>query len=189
MNGSELERALTQNNITSRHFRGVFARDALPSNPRKGFYIMNFDKTGEPGSHWVCMEIGENSNTYFDSYGRKPPRFRHLMTFLGGKKMERNKKTLQHDYSTTCGQWCLYYIWRRCDGWTMKNITRPFNVKTPLVNDYVMNHLIRKQFRLHRKVIDEPFLKEQICREMRVNLAEWSSKKMKRQTISKGKNG
>ena len=55
----------------------------------------------------------------------------------------------------------------------MKNITAPFRKKTLLINDHVMNHLIRKKFQLDKKVIDRPFLEKQICRDMAQNLAEW----------------
>ena len=161
---------------TAPHFRGVFARNALPSRPRKGFYIMNFDKTGQLGSHWVSMEIGKKYNMYFDSYGREPPTFPHLTKFLAGKLLRRNRKQVQHEYSMTCGQWCVYFIWRRCNGWSLASISQPFKSEHRLLNDHVMNHLIQKRFRLRGKVINKPFLKEQICREMAQNLAEWCSR-------------
>ena len=126
---------------------------------------MNFDKTGESGSHWVCMHIGKSSNTYFDGA---------FVKFLGlKKKFEKNTKQLQSDFSTTCGQWCIYYIWRTCNGWNMKNITTPFKSPTPLVNDHVMSYVVKKTFGFDGKVIDHPFLKKQICRQMNENIAEW----------------
>lgn len=172
MDSDLLDKVLKKDRDTREHFRGVYARDALPANPKNGFYIINFDKTGEPGSHWVSVEIGKKFNSYFDSYG-KPPPFHHLLKFLSGKKFRRNTQQVQHEYSTTCGQWCLYFIWRRCNGWNMKNITTPFKTKNHLLNDHVMNNIIRKRFKLDKKVIDRPFLKKQICRKMAENLAEW----------------
>ena len=118
-----------------------------PRKPRQGFYVMNFDKTGESGSHWVCMHKGKSSNTYFDSYGRKPPPFtqRAFAKFLELKKrLEKNTKQLQSDFPTTCRQCCIYYIWRMCNEWNMKNITSPFKSKTPLVNDHVMSYIVKK---------------------------------------------
>ena len=170
-NGSEKNRA------TAPHFKGVFARDSLPKNPEEGFYIMNFDKLGEPGSHWVCMQIGKSRNSYFDSYGKRPPKFVavHFHRFLGNKKkIERNSKQLQSEFSTTCGQWCMYFVWRKCTGWNMKNITSPFKTEIPLTNDYVMNNLVRKTFGTDKNVIDRPFLKEQMCKQMNKNIAEWA---------------
>ena len=176
MNSEQIERALKKNTSTARYFRGVYARDTLPRKPRQGFYVVNFDKNGESGSHWICIRIGKSSNTYFDSYGRTPPPFAKacFTKFLGlKKKLQKNTKQLQSDFSTTCGQWCIYYIWRTCNGWNMKNITSPFKLQTPLVNDHVMSFIVKKNFGIDEKVIDRPFLKRQICKQMNENIAEW----------------
>ena len=55
----------------------------------------------------------------------------------------------------------------------MKNITTPFKSPTPLVNDQVMSYIVKKTFGVNGKVIDHPFLKKQICRQMNENIAEW----------------
>ena len=149
MNSEQIENALKKNGSTAPHFRGVYASNILPRKTRRGFYVVNFNKTGESGSHWVCMCIGKSSNTYFDSYGRKPPPVtqRAFAKFLGLKKrLEKNTKQLQLDFSTTCGQWCIYYIWRTCIGWNMKNITTPFKSSTSLVNDHVMSYIVKNTF-------------------------------------------
>ena len=176
MDSKQIEKALRKNVRTVPHFRGVYTRDSLPRKPRRGYYVMNFDKTGESGSHWVCMHIGKSTNTYFDSYSRKPPPFtqRAFAKFLGlTKRLEKNTKQLQSDFSTTFGQWCIYFIWRACNGWNMKNITSPFKSQTPLVNDHVMSYIVKKMFGINEKVTDRHFLKKQICRQMNENIAEW----------------
>ena len=55
MDSVQIEKALKKNATTARHFQGVYASDTLPRKLKRGFYVMNFDKTGESGSHWVCM--------------------------------------------------------------------------------------------------------------------------------------
>ena len=54
----------------------------------------------------------------------------------------------------------------------MRNITASFKKQTLLFNNHVMNHLTEKKFQIEKKVIDRPFLKKQICREMAQNIAE-----------------
>ena len=113
MDSEQIEEALKKNVRMVPHFRGVYARDTLPRKPRRGYYVVNFDKTGESASHWVCMHIGKSTNTYFDSYGRKPPPFtqRAFAKFFGlTKRLEKNTKQLQSDFSAMCGQWCIYFI-------------------------------------------------------------------------------
>lgn len=177
MNSGQIERALGTDRDTKHNFRGVFARDELPPELEEGFYVVNFDKKGEPGSHWVCIEKEQDGSlTYFDSYGQKPPFFSDFKRLWGKKeRVKRNTKQLQHNYSTTCGQWCMYFIWRRCNKWGLRNIISPFRKATPLVNDHVMNYLVGKKFGTRKKVIDRPFLKQQMCKAMEENLADWPS--------------
>ena len=54
----------------------------------------------------------------------------------------------------------------------MENITTPFKSQTPLVNDHIMSYIVKKTFGINEKVIDRPFLKKQICRQMKENIAE-----------------
>ena len=49
----ELESAAKRLKISS--FRGVFLLDTLPKKPnKKECGIVNFDKSGGPGTHWVA---------------------------------------------------------------------------------------------------------------------------------------
>ena len=49
----ELEEAVKRLKIP--YFRGVFLLDTLPKKPNnKECGIVNFDKTGGPGTHWVA---------------------------------------------------------------------------------------------------------------------------------------
>ena len=52
------------------NFRGVFMPDNLPSKPNLNECgIVNFNKSSEPGSHWVAYyQIGDERK-YFDSFG------------------------------------------------------------------------------------------------------------------------
>lgn len=178
MNTSEIRNLATAHPKTKKKFKGIYPIDLLPPNKKVGIYIVNLEPSTKSGSHWVALEIGKK-NIYFDSYGMGP-RDKRLKKFLG-KKYEKNLKRLQHPLSTTCGQWCLYFLLRRAQKWSPKEITRPFNknLKKPsLVNDHVLNFLIEKNFKTERKkeqkVIDRNFLKdklkEQMAREMWSNL-------------------
>ena len=56
------------------YFRGVFLLDALPRKPnKKECGIVNFDKSGGPGTHWVAWYKNGKTKIYFDSYGVQPP--------------------------------------------------------------------------------------------------------------------
>ncbi|EGG14909.1 hypothetical protein DFA_10782 [Cavenderia fasciculata] len=58
---------------------GVFSADevdlARPTLDGKLSFIMNLDKSTEPGSHWVACyidTIGSKSLEYYDSFGEDP---------------------------------------------------------------------------------------------------------------------
>ena len=101
-------------------------------------------------------------NEYFDSYGLGPPTvcFKRFMKY----NYIYNSKRLQHSLSTTCAQWCIYYIWRKCQGWSLRNILKPFYSKDFLINDHVLNLVVNNNFKINRKVIDKEFVKIQIAR-------------------------
>ena len=51
-------------------FRGVFLLDTLPRKPnKKECGIVNFNKSGGPGTHWVAWYKNDKTKIYFDSYG------------------------------------------------------------------------------------------------------------------------
>ena len=49
----------------------------------------------------------------------------------------------------------------------MKNITKPFNPKNPLINDYAMSYLVQKHFKMNQDVLDRKFLVGQISQQMK----------------------
>ena len=57
-----------------KHFRGVFMRDTLPRSPNhKECGIVNFNKSDQTGSHWVCYYKDGENRIYFDSFGQITP--------------------------------------------------------------------------------------------------------------------
>ena len=75
MNSLQLAKILHRSPYTKRNFIGVFSVDKLPIKIKKfpACLVINTDKSGKPGKHWVAMHI-KNSWTaeFFDSFGRAP---------------------------------------------------------------------------------------------------------------------
>ena len=72
LNNLELEDPVKKLKIPS--FRGVFLLDTLPKkSSKKECGIVNFDKSGGPGTHWVAWYKNGKTKIYFDSYGVQPP--------------------------------------------------------------------------------------------------------------------
>lgn len=114
-------------------FSGVFARDEV-RQIRKMVpmgAIINLDKTGEPGSHWVALYISRDSVEYFDPLGEDPGTdiVADVMALLKRWRMPTmmkfkiNKIKYQNSRSTTCGYHSMRFLMDRFNGKTFKFAT------------------------------------------------------------------
>ena len=148
MNTVEIQQLMEGNEHTRMHFRGVFSADEIPRDDgdKRNFLIVNLDPSSEPGSHWVAMMRKKGAvSEYFDSFGFPVP-YESFKRFLGGRWI-RSKEQLQSDKSTTCGQWCMYYIWKRCKKCTFFDIVEGFKGMTREENDFVVRKFVEKEFK------------------------------------------
>ena len=78
MNSRQLRWILSNDKVTSRTFKSVYALDEIEHIKQKSFpsaYVFNLDPSYKPGSHWVAVYIDRKGRPeYFDSFGRPPPR-------------------------------------------------------------------------------------------------------------------
>ena len=106
LNNFELEDTLKKLKIPS--FRGVFLLDTLPKKPnKKECSIVNFDKSGGPGTHWVAWYKNGINKIYFNSYGVQPPI--EVIQYIG-KLIHYNTDQVQPAGQVFCGHLCLYVL-------------------------------------------------------------------------------
>ena len=159
MNTQEIEVMMKQNKVTQKLFKGVYAADEVPDDIKKScFVIVNMDPSTEAGSHWVAMMVNPGRRSeYFDSFGLPVP-YPRFERILGGRYI-MSKEQLQASYTTTCGQWCMFYVWCRCAKYTFKQIISMFKKKDRIQNDANVNDFIEKEFNTEQHVVDLNFLK------------------------------
>ena len=105
-------------------FRGVYLLDTLPGKPnKKECGIVNLDKSGGPGTHWVAWYKNGNNKIYFDSYGIQPPK--EIIKYLG-KGIEYNTDQLQPRETVFCGHLCLYVLKELNEGVDFQSIINKF---------------------------------------------------------------
>ena len=105
-------------------FRGVFLLDTLPKKPNnKECGIVNFDKSGGPGTHWVAWYKNGENKIYFDSYGVQPPT--EVINYLG-KSISYNTDQVQPRGQVFCGHLCLYVLKELSEGHRLQNISNKF---------------------------------------------------------------
>jgi hypothetical protein len=99
--------------------------------------IVNIDPAHKPGSHWVVLGCKE----YFDPLGL-PPLNKSVITYLNkcGKNWWLNPFTIQKYNTSFCGQFCIYYISKRCIGYTPTRIVNQLKMlRNP--GNYVYNYV------------------------------------------------
>ena len=132
MNSLELYKILKQNNFCRYSFLGVFPSDRCPGEIKKfpSSFILNIDKSGGEGSHWMAVFI-PNSHTFefFDSFGRpQPSSLKMLMSSFTHKNW--NKVKLQNDSDILCGPFVLFFPISRCKGLSFNSIVDILRRKT-----------------------------------------------------------
>lgn len=181
MNTDQLESIMQSSPQSAMHFGGVFPADYIEEidlhlgTHFPQAFIFNYDPSHMPGSHWVAAIVDKpgKPDKFFDSYG-KPPSLSEITNLLSDNYIY-NKVQLQHPMSAVCGQWCIFFLWHTL---TRQEITlkERFDSGDTLGNDTFVNHWVSETFKKELKntprlrVVDRPFLANQIARQMDENL-------------------
>lgn len=123
MNTAQIDRLLTHHHRTRRYYLETYAADRIPDVERAKSlalcaFIVNTDVSSRPGEHWVALYIRtKNVAEYFDSLAMEPPPSPHISEFLEQfTTIIRNPTSLQSPLTSVCGQFCIYFIIKRCSG-------------------------------------------------------------------------
>ena len=169
MDTVELLRNVESDDVVRRTFGGILPRDKLPDRIETFpvSFIVNTDSSREEGSHWVAFYLqNEDCGEFFDSYGNSPTSLaEEFEDFLKNnvKNYSYNDKRLQGDFSTVCGQFCLFYLYHRCRGYDIREITRMFH-KDADINDVLVNEFVNLQYDDIQRVLDGDYIVNQIVR-------------------------
>ena len=151
MNTFQLKELFDQDKFTKQQFQGVFPSNLLPETVAvyPSAFVANVDPSNKPGSHWVAFYFTKDQKgEFFDSYGQVPSIYSADFTkFLHNntKMWTHNKKELQAMNSNVCGQYCLYFILKRCRGNSMYSIVYPFS-KNKRINDAFVEEFVSSYF-------------------------------------------
>ena len=122
LNNFELDDAVKKLKIPC--FRGVFLLETLPKKlSKKECGIVNFDKSGGPGTHWVAWYKSGKTKIYFDSYGVQP--LIEVINYLG-KTIRYNTDQVQPVGQVFCGHLCLCVLKGLNMGYKFQNILNKF---------------------------------------------------------------
>ena len=94
-------------------FKGVFASDKIPRLTSLAPYcILNLDKSGESGSHWVALAKCKDGAMLYDSFGRDDTVIIKNLRFSGnGKIIDSDKKDVEQKIKEkNCGARCIAWL-------------------------------------------------------------------------------
>ena len=144
---SELVELLKKNRFSRRVFCGVLAINQIPIRKinRVCSFIVNTHESHLPGEHWFAIYVPNvGPIEYFDSYGLAPYHQRIYDFFrVNKRKFIFNNLQIQDNFSINCGKFCLFYIYFRAKGYTMKQYLKFFNKINLQYNDRFLNNLFR----------------------------------------------
>lgn len=93
-------------------FKGIFASDKIPKLSTLAPYcILNLDRSGEPGSHWVALAKYNKGAMLYDSFGRDDTTIIKDLRFSGnGKIIDTQSDAEQTLIQQNCGARCIAWL-------------------------------------------------------------------------------
>ena len=167
MNSAEIDSLIRRDGCSSATFLGVYPRDRLPDPTTIPLsppvtLIVNHDASGSPGTHWSAMYAHprERIGCYFDPWGAPPlPPFSAFLDVLTSGNWVYNDRRLQSALSTTCGQFCLVFVWHKCRDYPFADILDMFH-DSQVVNDRQVVRFVGEHYGMRTNSVDMEFLGE-----------------------------
>lgn len=112
-------------------FQGCYMSDEkFPFKPGRYCFIVNTDKKGGPGIHWVAVNVNYRDGKfpaleYYDPFGQPCPDdiFEGLSKLPGEYRFKENLVKNQSVTSQNCGRHCLKFLQDRLSGASFKEAT------------------------------------------------------------------
>ena len=145
----QINKILSTNVVTRETYIGTFAYDRIPNIYGKNFsLIINLDKYGLPGSHWVALIGFEDKLHIFDTYSRTTSDLDEDVRVILNKKVVKMRKVIanpffvQNPFSELCGHYCIYVLILFGMGVSFSNILKTFS-ENLIKNDEMVLRFIK----------------------------------------------
>lgn len=181
MNNIEISKALRSDQRVREKFVGVFSCDQMPEKEFPGFYVANTKPSTHGGEHWIAFYTPEEGVTEtFDSFGQHPKEYsKYFQEWIGNDFLIMSNAVRQDNNTTTCGQYCMFFILLRAHGFKYNDVVSALT-KNPLVNDHFVCKFVNKYFALKTTVRNEEFLLESMTKGIKELKSRWHVTKTER---------
>ncbi len=162
MDTVQINRIARNDSEMQKYFLGVFPADKTPK-ANLGCMIVNEDKSTKAGTHWVALFVLPNKQAeYFDSYGKRR-KAAPISQFLKEFNVTQSNAQVQGQFSSSCGQHCLYFLYHRCRGIQYADILDSYTT-SQMENDEMVTEFVNEKFGLSEPTLDLEFALKQVCR-------------------------
>lgn len=147
MYASQINQILSRDRKASMHFKGVFPADKLPSVESETALVVNTDTHNEEGTHWLAMYVKDAKTLeFFDSFGLSPSTYEPFISRFASNFpiIKWNGERFQSLTSNVCGQYCTYFLLKRCNGFSMDCILNNFHYYKK--NDFRLYYFFKKRY-------------------------------------------
>lgn len=132
-----------------RGFGGVYPKDKLPHSRRHyQSFVVNTHPSTKRGEHWQAVYFDKHNHAhFFCSFGNPPIAQVKNFIIRNCISFDFNPHQYQHNRTTSCGLFCLFYLWHR---------TRGLPISQLRIADVCANeNLIRQFARRHLKTLSD----------------------------------
>ena len=152
MNTMQIIHVLSSNPVTEKSFGGVYPIDYLEQIVQKPHFIVcNTDTSEGEEKHWIVIFFSENDVDFFDSLGNNPSEYgnrfiKFMKKFADNCNYSTNR--IQPINSDLCGQSCIFFSHKRCQGYDMKYIVNNFpdpNIIKLFAEKYLKTYNIKSE--------------------------------------------
>lgn len=153
-----------QDPFIKRRFGGVYGADQVKCQPEQypRCAILNTDPIRRPGQHWVAVYwTSADQGEFFDSYRERPSSY--VPTWRCFDHFTQIPHALQAWNSDVCGDYCLYYLYKRCRDVPLARIVKPFHLRDSVYNDQAVLQRMHELFPKTLEVESHPDTPRQYC--------------------------
>ena len=124
-------------------FNGVYSRNNLPNQIKKGAYVINLDEFENTGTHWIALFVKPKNTVYSDCFG-----IEHIPEEINkfiNNDIKSNIFRIQAYDSIMCGYFCIEFINYMLKGKTLLDYTNLFSPNDFKKNDQVIKKIFENE--------------------------------------------
>ena len=135
--------------------------------------IVNTDPIDKPGQHWIALYyagLGKSQGEFFDSYALRPEAYKHDTWKKCFREFDGFTRPLQQWNSDVCGDYTIYFLYRRVRGESLREIVKYFSKNDLQYNDAAVVERVHGLFGDEMKTVKHRGLRRnQMCCKKRDN--------------------